>query len=90
MRSRTTGRFREAFATLPPRVQRQARNAYRLFQSDPRHPSLHFKQVHASRLIFSARVGLGYRAVAIQDADDLIWFWIGSHADYDRLLAGLR
>ena len=47
MRSRTTARFREAFSTLSPRVQRQARSAYQLFRDDPRHPGLHFKQVHA-------------------------------------------
>lgn len=90
MRSRTTARFRDAFAALPPQVQRQARQAYRLFRLDPRHPGLHFKQVHASRPIFSARVGLGYRALAVEEQDDLIWFWIGSHAQYDRLLAQLR
>ena len=60
-----------------------------MFQSDPRHPGLHFKSIHSSLPIFSARVGLGYRAVAVQDGADLVWFWIGSHADYDRLLASL-
>ena len=90
MRSRTTARFREAFAALPSQVQRQARSAYRLFRDDSRHPGLHFKQVHAARPIFSARVGLGYRALAVRDGDDVIWFWIGSHADYDRLLTALR
>jgi hypothetical protein len=29
---------------------------------------------------------LHYRAVAVDAGDDLVWFWIGSHADYDRLL----
>jgi len=53
----TTKRFREAFAALPPQVQAQARLAYQLFRQDPHHPSLRFKQVHASRPIYSARVG---------------------------------
>jgi hypothetical protein len=90
VRSRTTARFRDAFAALPPQIQRQARSAYPLFRNDPRHPGLHFKQVHGSRPIFSARVGLGYRALAVREGDDVIWFWIGSHTDYDRLLGTLR
>jgi len=74
---------------LPPQVQAQARLAYQLFRQDPFHPSLRFKQVHASRPIFSARVGLAYRALAVRDQDEVIWFWIGSHADYDDLLGRL-
>ena len=56
--------LRPALATLPDHVQQRARQAYRLFRDDPRHPSLRFKQVHATRPIYSARVGLGYRAPA--------------------------
>jgi hypothetical protein len=88
--SHTTARFRTAFEGLPERVQRSARRAHRLFLKDPRHPSLQFKPVHPSRPVYSARVALGYRALAVQEGDAIIWFWIGSHADYDRLLAQLR
>jgi hypothetical protein len=56
---------------------------------DPSHPSLRFKQVHASRAISAVRIGLAYRALAVRDGEDLIWFWIGSHADYDQLLRAL-
>jgi hypothetical protein len=90
VKSHTSARFRSAFDALPARVQQSARRAYRLFLKDPRHPGLQFKQVHPTRPIFSARVALGYRALAVRDGDDLIWFWIGSHADYDRLLSQLR
>ena len=90
MNSHTTARFRKAFEQLPERVQRSARRAHRLFIRDPHHPSLQFKQVHPSRPIYSARVALGYRALGVQEGDDLIWFWIGSHADYDRLLSQSR
>jgi hypothetical protein len=88
--SHTSERFRAAFADLPERVQRSARRAHREFVKNPQHPSLQFKQVHPSRPIFSARVALGYRALAVRDGDDLIWFWIGSHADYDQMLSRLR
>lgn len=89
MNSRTTRRFRELLAALPAHVRRQAQEAYRLFQGNPAHPGLHFKQVHPDPPIYSARVGIGYRAVGALDGDTIIWFWIGSHTDYDKLLQQL-
>lgn len=89
MNSRTTERFRQLFAALPANVQRQAREAYRLFRQNPGHPGLRFKQVHADPPTYSARVGIGYRAVGVLDEDTVVWFWIGSHADYDKLLKQL-
>ena len=89
MTSKTTDRFRKAYAQLPEHVRRRAREAYRLFRDNPKHPSLRFKQVHPTRPIYSARVGLGYRALAVWDADVVVWFWIGTHADYDELIRSL-
>ena len=85
MNSRTTRQFRELFADLPAHVQQQAREAYRLFCQNPHHPGLHFKKVIDDPATFSARVGIGYRAVAALDGHTWVWFWIGSHADYDKL-----
>ena len=56
---------------------------------DPSHPSLRFKRVRTTRPIYSARIGLDYRALAVVDGDAVIWFWIGSHADCDQLLRTL-
>jgi len=64
-------------------VQELADKSFRLLKDDPRHPSLHFKKVAR---FWSARVGLHHRTVAVEAADGLVWFWIGTHADYDRLL----
>jgi len=89
MKSHVTERFRKAFAKLPSHVQRQARAAYQLFKQDPQHPSLRFKRVHPTKPIYSVRTGLDYRALGVRDGEDIIWFWIGSHADYDKLLAEL-
>jgi hypothetical protein len=87
VRSRTTERFRKALADLPEQVQERARGAYRQFLLDPWHPGLRFKQVHPTLPIYSARVGLHYRALGVREEEDLvIWFWVGSHAEYDRLL----
>jgi len=89
VRSTTTSSFRKCFQGLPPRIQVRAREAYRAFADDPSHPGLHLKQVHPSRPIYSARVSLGYRALAIRDEETWVWFWIGSHSDYDQLLPRL-
>ncbi len=86
MTSRTTRRFRDAYKRLPEHVRRRAREAYQRFKSDPNHRSLRFKKVHATEPIYAARVGLGYRALAVVDGDVAVWFWIGTHADYDQLL----
>jgi hypothetical protein len=60
-----------------------ADKAFELLKENPRHPSLQLKKNGRLR---SARVGLQYRALGVEDAGGIIWFWIGSHADYDRLL----
>jgi hypothetical protein len=90
MNSETTRHFRELFAALPAHVQQQARNAYTIFQQNPSHPGLRFKQVNAGPPpVYSARVGIGYRALGVVESGTVVWFWIGSHADYDRLLTQL-
>ena len=80
---RTTPQFRRNFERLPASVQRTARRNFRLLTENPRHPSLRFGKVGK---FWSARVGLAYRALAVEDGDGFIWVWIGPHADYDRIL----
>ena len=86
MKSVTTASFRKMFSVLPSNVQTQAKDAYLRFRDNPWHPGLQFKPVHSHRPIFSARININYRAVGIIDDDGVVWFWIGSHADYDNLL----
>jgi hypothetical protein len=86
MQSRTTRQFRSLFSALPADVQREAQRAYRLFQANPAHPGLHFKKLEGEGDIYSARIGMGYRALAVMRKDRLVWYWIGSHSDYDRLI----
>ena len=71
------------YRQLPPEVQRTADKNYQLLADDPYHPSLHFKKI---RDLWSVRVGRGYRALATEQDGDYLWFWIGTHADYDRLI----
>ena len=84
MNHRATPGFWRCYHGLPAEIQRLADGCYALLQQDSRHPSLHLKKVGR---FWSVRVGLHYRAVAVEDGADLVWFWIGSHAEYDRLLA---
>lgn len=89
MISRTTDDFWKLYERLPEQVQRRAKAAYQRFQQDPYHPSLQFKQVHETQPIFSARISRDYRAVGVKDENEIVWFWIGSHSDYDNLLSQL-
>ena len=70
---------------LPPDARRQAIAAYRLFLRDPFHNSLQFKRIGKRREIWSARVGIHYRAVGIRNNDQIAWYWIGTHAEYDQM-----
>ena len=86
MRSVTTTRFRKAFEKLPSEIQQRARQAYNKWKKNPNHPSLHFKQIHDTQSIFSVRISLSYRAIGIKEEDIMIWFWIGSHEEYNTLI----
>jgi hypothetical protein len=89
MNSRRTRRFRDGLAALPLSVRKQAAAAYRRFCVDPRHPSLHFKKVHPRLPIYSARINDDYRVVGQMRSDAIVWFWIGKHEEYERLLKQL-
>ena len=86
MRSFTRRSFWDAYRLLPNHVKQHAKNAYILFQGNPNHPSLNFKRVVRRHPVYSVRVSAGYRALGVMEQNDIIWFWIGSHQEYDRLL----
>jgi len=71
---------------LPDQVRQQAQRAYRLFRRDPAHPSLNLKKVAYDSDVYSVRIGRGYRALGRLDGSDLLWFWIGPHSEYDKLI----
>ncbi|MCI0460627.1 MAG: hypothetical protein L0Z62_27040 [Gemmataceae bacterium] len=79
----TTPRFWDCYQRLPAETQRLADANYQLLKADPSHPSLHFKKVGR---FWSVRIGMHYRALAVESDEGLVWFWIGSHADYDKLV----
>lgn len=87
MRSRASRRFWSLYEKLPPEIQDLARKNYALWRSNPHHPSLHFKLLAGSGQRFSVRIGLHYRAIGWKPDSQIVeWVWIGSHADYDRLV----
>jgi mRNA-degrading endonuclease RelE of RelBE toxin-antitoxin system len=86
MKSRINDDFLKAYRRLPVEIREPARKAYRLFRDNPQHPSLNFKLVHPHQPIYSARINRNYRTIGVLVQDEIIWFWIGSHADYDKLL----
>ena len=83
MNHHATPAFWHAHARLPKQIRTVADRAFEILKSDPTHTSLALKPVGR---FWSVRVGLHYRALAVRKGDTMVWFWIGSHADYDRLL----
>ena len=88
MKFHATARFWQFYDKLSEDVRRDADRAYKLWQDDPRHPSLQFKRVDPQDPIYSVRVGRGYRALGWLEDDTIAWFWIGDHDEYDRMLKG--
>ena len=82
MNHRATPQFWDCHHRLPGEVKHLADACHALLRKDSRHPSLHLKKVGRRWLV---RVGLHDRAVAVENEADLVWFWIGTHAEYDRI-----
>jgi hypothetical protein len=80
---RASREFWDAYYQLPEFIQDLADKNFDFLEKNPRHPSLNFKKVGE---YWSARVGQSYRAVAIEVDNGFLWFWIGTHAEYDRLI----
>jgi len=76
--------FWECYQKLPRNIQELADKHFALLKENPAHPSLHFKKAGGYR---SVRIGIHYRALAVEVPDGLLWFWIGSHADYDKFFS---
>ena len=87
MRSKTLPAFWAAYARLSEPERQGARKAFSLWAGNPFHPSLRFKCVNREEDLWSVRISRGYRALGILEKETVTWFWVGSHDDYERLLA---
>ena len=89
MKSHVTKAFQKHLSGLPKDIQRQAIGNYKLWRNDAYHSSLQFKRVSQKQAVYSVRVGIGYRALGLVEAEEIYWFWIGPHGEYDTLLERL-
>ena len=89
MRHRADKDFWKCFRALPQDIQSRADKQFALLEVNPQHPSLQFKKVAEVRGqdLYSARVTLDYRALALKRSDSYLWFWIGDHKVYDFLIS---
>jgi len=86
--SKRASSFKARYAQLPAKARQEADEAYQQFKNDPNYPGLNFKQIVGA--YYSARVGTGHRALAVLRNGYWLWFWIGTHAEYDKFLDQLR
>lgn len=84
MKSFAPAEFWRHYDRLPAHIQRLADKNFAIFEKDPLHPSLHFKEVAEG--VWSARVGDHYRCLAKRRHDGWMWFWIGTHEEYNKVV----
>lgn len=87
MKHFTLPRYWQHYRLLPTDVQALASKNFELLKSDPYHPSLRLKRVGKTKQLWSVRVGMHYRALGTEKPEGIVWFWIGPHAEYDKLLS---
>ncbi|MEI6879741.1 MAG: hypothetical protein EBZ58_07745 [Bacteroidetes bacterium] len=85
MKSVTTERFRECYKLLPYQVKLATKKAYKKWKLNPLDNGLYFKKLHPNE-IYSVRISISYRALSVKEGDTFIWFWIGNHAEYDKMI----
>ena len=85
MKSETTPSYWRAYSRLSEEHRNAARRAYRVFADDPNTPDLHFKKLAGHDSVWSVRVNEQYRAVGKRSGDTIVWFWIGTHNEFDKL-----
>ena len=78
-----TPKFWQCYNNLPTAIQNIADKNFKILKKNPTHPSLHFKQIDE---FWSVRVGRKYRALAVEENENLLWFWIGTPGEYDELI----
>ena len=85
MKHYTSPKYWQAYNDLSLQAQVVADKNFDLLKKNPRHPSLRLKK--AGRF-WSVRAGISCRALGVDSPEQngIVWFWIGTHAQYDKLL----
>lgn len=86
MRHLTLPRFWKYYQELPKEIQILANKNYEILKTNPFHPSLHLKKIGRRRQLWSVRVGDSYRALGLEKPEGIVWFWIGTHEEYEKIL----
>lgn len=79
----TTLKYWQFYKRLPVQIQKIADEAFKKLKENPKHPSLHLKKI---KDIWSVRAGIKYRALGVEKDSNIVWYWIGSHSDYNELI----
>jgi len=79
-------RFRKLFDALPKAIQDKANKQFQMLKTNHRHPSLHFKKIASEENLWSVRVDANYRALGVESKSGIVWRWIGTHSEFDKLL----
>lgn len=85
----TTPKFEELFAKLPTHAKKRTRWCLLIWMDDASHPSLFFKKPFKNKSFWSIRITKGYRAIGYLKGDQMFWFWIGDHDDYEKMISKL-
>lgn len=86
MRHLTLPRFWKYYQELPKEIQILANKNYEILETNPFHPPLHLKKIGRHRQLWSVRVGDSYRALGLEKPEGIVWFWIGTHEEYEKIL----
>ena len=84
MNSHATADFWKLYHKLPESIRQSAQDAFRIFSNDPLHPALTMERLRCVSNYWSVRITRNYRAVGVKAGDDMNWFWIGSHSDFEK------
>jgi plasmid maintenance system killer protein len=82
--------FKEKHDSLPPEVQAMAAKAFANFKNNPNHPALNVKPLYDNKKAshspgsFSVRVNSQYRSIYVEIDGVCVWYWTGSHSDYNK------
>ena len=83
------GNYWKSMEKLPEEVRKKAEKTYAMWRENPKHPALRFKKIHPTQPIYSFRVGVAYRTIGVEAADNrLVWFWVGSFAEFEKAVSG--
>lgn len=90
MTYRTSSKFWDRYYKLPSPVQTLASKNFQLLKENLHHPSLKLKRLDTTG-DWSVHIGPYYRALGRDEGGGVVvWYWIGSHEDYNALFTKSR